>query len=231
MLKPDAAAATPEQATGTQGARSSDVRGVIDNLTPDALYGWAWDFGHPEHRVRVVLRIGGRTLAEAMADSLRPDLAKAGIGDGRHAFTLPLGAEARERLGEAVILGFGADGREFQIPARLPRREEPAPGGGMQRVLEGVIAEQREMRQALAALQAAPGGAEAAARATEPLATRIEELELWLSRLDDRLAGLDAPAAPEAKAGGIDPWQAGLYALLASLSVGALAAAFARWAF
>jgi hypothetical protein len=229
MLKPDASTPEAGQVTGGSAATGliSDVRGVIDNATPDRLYGWAWDFGHPAHRVRVLLRLAGETLAETIADGARPDLAKAGIGDGCHAFELPLRAECRDRLQELSIIGLGADGREFQIAFRLPRREPPPPGSSIQRTVEGVIADQRDLRRELAelrdrAVQTPP------AEVVEELRTRVAQMELWLTRLDSRIAEVVAPAAPAAR-GGLDPWQAVLYALLASLSVGALAAAAARW--
>ena len=58
---PDAAAPEAERVTAAgpdQAApgRTSEVRGVIDNATPDRLYGWAWDYGHPDRRVPVALR-------------------------------------------------------------------------------------------------------------------------------------------------------------------------------
>jgi hypothetical protein len=226
-------ATAPEAERVTAGAtgqinpgRSSDVRGVIDNATPDRLYGWAWDYGHPEHRVPVTLRIAGETLAEAVADGARPDLAKAGIGDGCHAFELPLRPEWRDRLAELAVVAFGGDGREYPIAVRLPRQAPPA-GNPLQRTMESVIAEQRELRRELVTLRE-HAGQRAEAATVEALQTQVQQLELWLSRLDARLAELTAPPAPAAHSG-IDPWQAVLYALLASLSVGALAAAVARW--
>ncbi|TCZ63580.1 hypothetical protein [Roseicella aquatilis] len=230
LLKPDASAQEAERATSraTPG-RLSDIRGVIDNATPDRLYGWAWDFARPAERVRVVLRIAGETLAEAVADGVRPDLADAGIGDGCHAFELPLDPAWRDRLKDLAVVALGADGHEFPIAVRLPRREEPAPAaaGALQRTMEGVIAEQRDLRRALDALQERANRAPEAAT-LEETQQRLAQIELWLTRLDGRLAELSAPAVPAA-ARGLDPWQAVLYALLASLSVGALAAAVTRW--
>lgn len=232
---PAAEGLTKPGADSTEPGRSSDVRGVIDNATPDRLYGWAWDFGHPAHRVRVVLRIAGDILAETRADGARPDLIEAGIGDGRHAFELPLRPEWRGRLAELAVVAFGRDGHEYPIAIRLPRQPAPA-GNALQRTMDGVIAEQRDLRRELLALreraeqQARPGPADPAAETMSlaALETRVQQLELWLTRLDTRLAELGGPA-PAPAAGGIDPWQAVLYALLACLSTGALAAAALRW--
>lgn len=233
---PDATAPGAERMTEAapgpaEPGRNSDVRGVIDNATPDRLYGWAWDFGHPSHRVRVALRIAGEILAEARADGARPDLAEAGIGDGCHAFELPLRPEWRSRLAELSVVAFGRDGHEYPIAIRLPRQPAPA-GNPLQRTMDSVIAEQRNLRRELLALrdqagqQAGPPAAEASA--IEALQARVQHMELWLTRLDARLAELTGPA-PAPAATGIDPWQAVLYALLACLSAGALAAAALRW--
>ncbi|MCB4823822.1 hypothetical protein [Roseicella aerolata] len=231
MLKPDAPMPEAGRVTEAPAATGlpSDVRGVIDNATPDRLYGWAWDFGHPAHRVRVLLRLAGETLAETIADGARPDLAKAGIGDGCHAFELPVRAECRDRMQDVAVVALGADGREFQIAARLPRREEPPAGSALQRMVEGVIAEQRELKRELVALRERAGQPSHpdAGQAGEELQARVAHMELWLARLDARLAELAAPPQAPAR-GGIDPWQAVLYALLASLSAGALAAALLR---
>jgi hypothetical protein len=179
---PDATAPGAERMTEADprpaaAGRSSDVRGVIDNATPDRLYGWAWDFGHPAHRVRVVLRIAGETLAEARADGARPDLAKAGIGDGCHAFELPLHPEWRDRLAELAVVAFGDDGHEYPIAVRLPRL--PAqPTHPIQRSMESVIAEQRDLRRELVALREQAGrhaDQPAAAPAIEALQTRVQQ--------------------------------------------------------
>jgi hypothetical protein len=58
---------------------------------------------------------------------------------------------------------------------------------------------------------------------------RLEQLELWVARLDARLGEGAAAAAPKARTGGgLDPWQAALAAMLASAASAALALAVAR---
>jgi hypothetical protein len=44
----------------------------------------------PSRRCVVALREDGRLLSRAVASQFRPDLLPAGIGDGCHAFTLPM---------------------------------------------------------------------------------------------------------------------------------------------
>jgi hypothetical protein len=80
----------------------------------------------------VKLRADGRLLAAASADRPRPDLAAAGIGDGRHAFRLEIDAGS---LDGASILTLGAAGSEdvlaggrLAIKAASPDRSA-APSG------------------------------------------------------------------------------------------------------
>ena len=59
------------------------------------------------------------------------------------------------------------------------------------------------------------------------LRERLDQLELWVARLDARLAETASPPKPAA-GGGLDPWQAALAAVLASASSAALALAVSR---
>jgi hypothetical protein len=62
------------------------VEGWIDHIEGRKVFGWAWCRSQPDTPVEVEIRFDSRTLARTRADSLRPDLARAGVGDGRHGF-------------------------------------------------------------------------------------------------------------------------------------------------
>ncbi len=66
------------------------LQGFIDTATPGSIEGWTWDPATPEARIRLELAEGDATLATAVADHDRPGLVHAGIGDGRHAFSIRL---------------------------------------------------------------------------------------------------------------------------------------------
>src|SRR5690349_7470002 len=104
---------------------AAGLRGVVDNISPRQLHGWAWNPARPEERVTIELQLGGRTIAETRAEKDRADLLKAGIGDGRHAFSLPLSAECLQRRGELVVLARAADGSRLKLPLHV----RPGPGG------------------------------------------------------------------------------------------------------
>ena len=224
--------------TGADGAPrilehgASDVRGVIDNATTDRLYGWAWDAAHPGARLKVELRLAGEVVANTIADFVRPDLAKGGIGDGCHAFEFPLVPAWIERKDELTAVAFGADGTEFPVPMRIRRAEEgPAGAAVVARAIEALAQDQAAIRAEFAALRdranLLPDAAAVAAvnAQQEDLLRKVEQLELWL---DGRLGDADLRGEGAGR-GRLDPWQAVLIAVLASAASAALAVTVARY--
>ena len=84
------------------------------------LIGWAWDPSRPGARLRVDLAVDGQPLRRVTASGFRPDLLDAGIGDGRHAFSLELPRRVfdglEHTLSATVIEGehLGASPMRFQ---------------------------------------------------------------------------------------------------------------------
>ena len=64
-------------------------------------------------------------VAAASADQLRPDLATAGIGDGRHAFTIRFDQGLLDGVEKIVVAGVGSavplTGGERTLDQQLPR--------------------------------------------------------------------------------------------------------------
>lgn len=207
--------------------RATEIQGLVDNVTADRLYGWAWNAAGPGERLSIELRIRDEPVAQAVADRMRPDLARAGIGDGRHAFEIPLQADWTRQVAEMVVLARTAEGTEAPLAIRL-RRAELDPNGNLQRVLEATATAHRQMREELERM-AARLPAEDTAR--EPLLRAIAEgqaelngklegLSLWLTRLDAKLATLPSQEVAQ-RPRRLDPWQLVLTAALAAVLVGA----------
>jgi hypothetical protein len=203
--------------------RQAKIQALIDNATADRLYGWAWNAADPEQRLAIELRLGETTVAGTIADLARPDLADNGIGDGCHAFEFALRPEWIERRGELSAVVRCEDGAEVPVAVRIRRPDDAQIATHLQRAVERLAAEQAELRQDVAARPDPASG----------LRERLDQLELWVARLDARLG--DGAAAPPTQAGtgaagggGLDPWQAALIAVLASASSAALALAIAR---
>jgi len=220
---------------GTDTVRPvSDVRGLIDNATPERLYGWAWDAMHPGTRLQVELRLAGEVVARTIADFPRPDLAKNGIGDGKHAFEFALIADWVDRHRELTVAAFGVDGSEFPIAVRIRRLDDAQVSTQLQKLVETAMAEQQSMRDDFAALReqaaALPHASAVAAVAASQadLAEKVRSLEVWLSRLDGKLGENLAQPEPAARGMRLDPWQAALIATLASVGSAALALSIAR---
>ncbi len=193
------------------------IRALIDNATADRLYGWAWNASEPDKRLTVELRLGEDTVATATADLARPDLAGNGIGDGCHAFEFPLRPEWVERRGELSAVVRCEDGAEVPVAVRVRRPDDAQVSTRLQRAVENLAAEQAALRREVAERPDASAG----------LRERLDQLELWVARLDARLAETASPPKPAA-GGGLDPWQAALAAVLASASSAALALAVSR---
>jgi hypothetical protein len=66
------------------------LRGFIDEATRRRVTGWVWDPERPDTRVELSVFDGEREVAKVVANQYRADLREAGIGDGRHAFNVPL---------------------------------------------------------------------------------------------------------------------------------------------
>jgi hypothetical protein len=222
----------PPSDDAKESPQLSDVRGQIDNATADRLYGWAWDANHPGARLKVELRLAGEVVANTIADFVRPDLARTGVGDGCHAFEFPLVPSWIERRAELTAIAFGVDGSEFPIAMRLRRPEDAAAPGAaaaqIVRALETMQGEQDGLRAELKTLrertEILPDAAtmEAIREAQDSLERKVEQLELWLTRLDDRL-GQAMPDATPSSIRRLDVWQAALIAVLASAASAALA--------
>lgn len=209
--------------------RTAEIQGLVDGATDSRLLGWAWNVARPGERLTVELRLGTEPVAQAVAERERPDLAKAGIGDGCHAFHLPLRPEWSRRHAELSVVARSGDGTEAPLPMRV-RRADVDPTGALQRVLEATAAAHRQLREDLHRLttqvtpeqQARDATLARLAEGQAALDDKLETLTLWLTRLDGRLAALPAPEAPAPRRR-VDAWQLALGATLAlSLAGGGL---------
>ncbi len=79
--------------TRARAKRDADVESVfashIDFADWTGIRGWIWDPQRPEKRIVLELADGDAVLATVLASEYRSDLEEAGIGDGRHGFSVP----------------------------------------------------------------------------------------------------------------------------------------------
>lgn len=213
---------------------SGAIRGAVDNVGAEKIYGWAWHPDHPTERLRIEARLGGQAVLCGRADFARPDLAPSGIGDGNHAFELRLNPDCVARRAELAIVAVASDGTEATLPFRV-RRTPAIAAAEARRDVERLATSQRELRDemrgaiaSLARAQRAEGGA-AAAMQVATVQARLEErlgtLDLWLARIDQRLAVLAEVTIQDKPRRRMDVWQILLGAVLALAGGAGFAAA------
>jgi hypothetical protein len=67
------------------------LQGNLEGIQEDGLVsGWCWDPTDPDRRVRLTVLVDNEPVGSAVADTFRPDLETAGIGDGAYAFSFLL---------------------------------------------------------------------------------------------------------------------------------------------
>ena len=114
-----------ETAIAPQAAPAAPQRqfsGWLDGISSGACQGWVFDKNAPHVRVEVEAVWGGEVIGRAIADQYRPRLLNSGIGDGRHAFALPI-PPALEKSTEKnrALLVRTADGQVAIGTVTIPR--------------------------------------------------------------------------------------------------------------
>lgn len=112
----------PDPAEAVGPIRSSV--GVCDGITGDRLYGWARDVEQPDQAVVVEIFLDDELVGKEIASRSRPDLAAAGVGNGRYGwqFALPLDLPVGVPI---EILVRSDDGRPLDAGAFTLVLDEP----------------------------------------------------------------------------------------------------------
>lgn len=199
------------------GGPSSEIIGFVEAMTDSAALGWTWRPGSKD-RLAVELRLGERTIASASADCMREDLARNGIGDGKHAFELPIPSEFRACSNQLRVVVVGADGMTVMLDASPVPDASTDNFAGIQRGLDMLIASQRVMHRNLqAALLQQPSLSNALAGISTVQAGLQESLatfELFAVRLEQALANREAPTRTDRR-----PHAFAIIALMATLAL------------
>ena len=106
---------------------SAALRGYIDVVSAGCIAGWAQNPDHSEAPVCLDIFAGGRLIGQILANRFRDDLARAGIGSGKHSFEFipppgfafaPSTIEVRRSIdGARLAFSSGAE-RKFGSVAR-----------------------------------------------------------------------------------------------------------------
>jgi len=96
------------------------VTGLVEFAGPGSVSGWAYDSESPSTRLEITVRVGDEFCASGFAQLERHDLLVAGIGDGKHGFSIDL-SEANISAEDAAVLEVHAiSGAEV---SQLPRAQ------------------------------------------------------------------------------------------------------------
>ena len=102
--------------------------GYIDAIESGRIYGWAWNPGNPDMRLRIDIYRGGQLIGSEDADRFRADLLRLGVGDGKHSFVLTLPPELRSVAADEFSAYFhGTDLPLLRGPRVAPQPGEPVP--------------------------------------------------------------------------------------------------------
>lgn len=184
-----AAIAVPVAVQGAAPVPNCHIVGYIEAVTTTHLHGWAWAPQAPGETVSLELRLDDLIVASGLADQPRDDLARNGIGDGRHAFSFAvpseLAARAEElrvhaRLGDGPFVLLGTPPPPENIAERLER---------LQQMVGAIGNSQRVIHRSLQQLLIRAEEAKVTDGATSPsrrLAEQIESIEAFLMRIDKR---------------------------------------------
>ncbi len=169
------------------------LRGRLEQAEARLVAGWAMDPAAPGEGVTLELVIDGQSAGRFIARGFRPDLAAAGIGDGRHAFsvTIPEGLAAGQS--HEIRVRHATDGRELPGSPSLVV-------GGDSAAEPWRAALDAALRQAETAASPAEAGALVLALAEQAAALLMAQGGALTAPLSTRLARFAAapmPVAPD----------------------------------
>jgi hypothetical protein len=83
--------------------------GILQGVGNGTVLGWAADRAAPDVRVPVSLVVDGEVVAEAVADTPRPDLAEMDLGDGAHGFLIALPERLQQPARRRIVALVGPE--------------------------------------------------------------------------------------------------------------------------
>ena len=159
---------------GTRAAPMADtLRGYVDEVNSERIKGWIWNPLEPQARIELEVLDGDVPLARIVANQFRSDLRDAGVGDGQHAFTVPLGDGLLPGARHVVHLRLAQTGEELPGSPIVVERAAPTQPGGAgfyEDTAPYLSARSAGQRVADPADQPAAGPAVAGLPVTEPFA-------------------------------------------------------------
>jgi hypothetical protein len=95
--------------------------GRVDELQNGNIYGWAFNAEQPGEHLLIRVMRGPQVIASGVANMMRPDLPEAGVGDGDHAFQIPIPPNITSFQGLMIIAQSQKAG---EIPLPIATNDE-----------------------------------------------------------------------------------------------------------
>lgn len=119
---------TTEEAVSGPASAGANVHGHLDGIHGGRASGWLWDPKFPNHALRFEVLANGEVVAGGIADEYRADLAKAGIGNGWHAFSVPVPSHVTDAEVQIRVLAQGHQNLENDGNVLQHRSQRSASG-------------------------------------------------------------------------------------------------------
>lgn len=105
---------SPAEAEGPSFDIEDPVLGRVERVRDGHVMGWVCKPAEPGLRIPVRVIVDGAVVADGVADIEHPELARAGFGDGRYGFSVPLPSELAQTLTHRLRVETGAN---ISLPA------------------------------------------------------------------------------------------------------------------
>jgi hypothetical protein len=177
------------------------LTGRVDELKNNKIYGWAFNSEQASEHLVIRVMLGPQVVASGVANLMRPDLPDAGVGDGDHAFEVPVPPNVVSFQGLMIIAQSVRSG-EIPLPIATndDRRVDELFSVFSKQYEEALIAMKEELDSVNARCEALESTEAGGVRQTElpddlsqrliKLETRIDSAEVFFLRIDEMVRKL-----------------------------------------
>jgi hypothetical protein len=97
------------------------ISGRVDEMRNGKVHGWAFNTDDRSERLQIQIMRDNEVVASGIADAFREDLPYAGVGDGKHAFGIPVPPTFASFVGLSIIARTASHG---QIELAIANNDE-----------------------------------------------------------------------------------------------------------
>ena len=160
------------------------ISGRVDEMRNSKVHGWAFNSDDRNERLEILIKRGDEIVASGIADAFREDLPNAGVGDGKHAFGIPVPPTFASFLGLTVVARSASSG-EVQLPiANNDERKIDSLFAGVTRRYDNLLLEMKSEVDAVKAGASSEWRDEVNERLAR-IEKRLEDFEVFVMRLDE----------------------------------------------